>query len=130
MTNVPSADKLIGAYVLLRDQKKQLTDRHKQELEPYNSKLRLIEAGLMGLIQSAGANSIKTKLGTAYTKERNSVTIQDWDTTLQFILDQGLTHMLEHRLAKSAVEEYITANGEVLPGVGISSELVVNIRRS
>ena len=47
---VPSADKLVGAYILLRDQKKELTDRHKQELEPFNTKLNLIESGLAQIL--------------------------------------------------------------------------------
>ncbi len=114
----------------IRDKKQLLVEEHRKQLAPYNDKLMMLENTLLNVLNREGAESLKTKAGTAYKSKRDSVKVQDWDTALEFIMDHHLEHMLERRLSKSAVREYLEANGQTPPGVAISTELTVNIRRS
>jgi len=127
---MPTADEIINAYVRIRDQKKELTDRHKQELAPFNEKLGKLEAGLLSILSANGSESIKSKAGTAYITERTSVKTQDWDTFLPFCLENNLEHMLVQSAAKQSVLDYVEANGELPPGLTMSTDLAVNVRRS
>lgn len=124
------ASDLIDAYVKIRDKKQLLVEEHRKQLAPYNDKLMMLENTLLQILNREGAESLKTKAGTCYKSKRNTVKVQDWDTALEFIMDHDLTHMLERRLSKSAVTEYLEANGLTPPGVSVSTELTVNIRRS
>ncbi len=124
-----SVDNVIEAYVKVRDQKKELVTLQKQQMAPFNHKLEVLEGFLLNELNQSGAESVRGKNGTAFKVERVSVKIDQWDETLPYIIENGLTHLLEKRLAKSGVIEYIEANGETPPGVSISRELVVQVRR-
>jgi len=58
---MPTADEIINAYVRIRDQKKELTDRHKQELAPFNEKLGKLEAGLLSILSANGSESLRVR---------------------------------------------------------------------
>lgn len=124
-----TAEQLINAYVHLRDKKKELQEQHKKELAPYNDKLYKLEMGLLSILNADGAESMKTKEGTVYKKVRTAVKVENWEATLPYLIDNGLTHMLEKRLAKTSVDEFVAANGTPPPGVSITSDLMVGVRR-
>jgi hypothetical protein len=60
----------------------------------------------------------------------SSVKVQDWESLLAFIRDKNMWELLDHRVAKSVVEDYLESTGEIPPGVDIKRETVVRIRRS
>jgi len=122
-------EKAIMSYRNLRDRKKDIADRHKEELAPINNKMRELENWMLAALNEQGANSIKTPSGTVFKKVDVSVKIDDWSSALKMIREEGLWHMLEHRLSKTAVEEYIKAEGVAPPGVAINSTIVVNVRK-
>ncbi len=124
-----NAEELINAYVVIRDRKKELADRHKQEMVPFNEKLKLLEAGLLSALNDTGGESIKSKSGTAYRITRTSVKTDDWEAFLAFVLSNDLTHMLVHGAAKESVNEYIEANGTAPPGLAISTDNAIGVRR-
>ena len=121
----------IDGYIRLRDKRDEIKRRHKEELKPLSEKMQMVEGYLLNELNKAESDSISVKdIGTAYKSVRTSAKVNAWDETLPFILDNGLTHMLERRVSKAALDEYIEANGESLPGVSISREITVNIRRN
>lgn len=120
---------LIDAYIKLRDKKKKIKERHAEELKDTNEKMDRLEMGLLFHLSGEGADSIRTESGTVYKIKRSSVKVQNWDEALKYVLDNNLTHMLEKRLAKSAVEEFLEANKTTPPGVSITTDLGVGIRR-
>ncbi len=124
-----SVNNVIAAYVKARDQRKELADLQKDQMAPFNHRLEVLGAFLLDELNKSGAESIRGNNGTASKSSRVSVKIDNWDETLPYIIENNLTHLLEKRLAKSGVIEYIEANGEAPPGVSISSELVVQVRR-
>lgn len=124
-----SSDKLVAAYVMLRDQKKEMMDRHKAELEPINTKMALVENAMLDALNGQQAESVRTEHGTMYKLKRTSTKVVDWDVALAYILDNDLEHMLERRVSKSAVEEFLAANGELPPGVAMTTDITVGVRR-
>lgn len=125
-----SIEKIVNAYVQIRDQKKELADRHKEEIKPFNDKLKTLESVLLRELDNSGGESVRCKSGTVYRIHRTSSKVENWDEVLQFILDNELYHILEKRVSKSAVEEYVEANGEAPPGVAITTDATVGVRRS
>lgn len=121
---------VVGAYRKLRDIKDDIKKKHSKELEPINSKLQTIEIWLLETLNKIGANSVKTANGTAYKATINRTKVVDWPAALKFIQENSLWHMLEQRVSKSAVEEYVESEGKAPPGVEVNSEVRVNVRRS
>lgn len=128
---MPTVKAVIDGYIRLRDHRDEVKRRHKDELTPINEKMQTMENWLLGELTKNNTDSMTAKgVGTVFKSVRTSSKINDWDETLPFILENNLEHMLERRVSKTALEEYIEANGESLPGVSISREIIVNIRRN
>ena len=152
-------DKVIGAYVKARDRKTELQATIKEEVSELNEVLGVFETELMGRAKELGVDSFKTDAGTAFTKEASSVTVKDWDALLKQLCATAVGGMVlelheEHRIdvpvdllrlmlykhfpfqffkrdvVKTAVEEYIEENEQMLPpGIDLYTRMTVQVRR-
>lgn len=122
-------DEVIAAYIKLRDMKTEVTRRHKEELETINEKMGKLENWLQRELISQGVESFKTSAGTAFLKRVDSATVSDWEKTLAFIIDQEDWSLLEGRVNKKAVRDFIDGNGAPPPGVSYTETLVTQVRR-
>ncbi len=125
-----SMDQVIAAYLQLRQLKDETARRHKEEMAPINDKMNKLQSWVHSQLNSQGQKNARVDAGTAFLQTDTSVTAQDWDTVLQFIKDNGLFEMLERRLSKGVVTEYIESTGSIPPGVKITSEVSCHIRKS
>src|ERR1700758_4669632 len=116
-------DQVIAAYVKLRDQKEALKKRHAEEMAPLNDNIYKLGLWLQKTLQESGQTSAKTASGTAFLQTDRSVAIEDWPAILAFIQAHDLWAMLERRVSKSVVVEYIESQNEVPPGLKVSSEI-------
>lgn len=121
---------LIALYLRARDAKQEMERRHKEELARYTVPMEYAQNELMDRLNSAGGTSIKTPHGTAYKTTRTSATVGDWDATLTYIRENSRWDMLERRVSKEAVEQFVQQYQDLPPGVNYSAVQVVNIRRS
>ena len=123
-------DQVIAAYVKLRDAKEALKKKQAAEMAPINDNLYKLGLWLQKTLQETGQTSAKTAAGTAFLQTDMSVAIEDWERILQFIQANDLWAMLERRVSKSVVTEYIESTKQVPPGVKITSEVSCHVRRS
>lgn len=126
---MPTIEQAVKAYITLRDQKDALKKQQATELKPFSTKMDKIEAWLLRELNSNEAESIKTVAGTCYRSTRTSAKVGDWEEALAFIKEHELWSMLERRVSKAAVEDFIDAQGSPPPGVDIVQEVRVNVRR-
>lgn len=126
---MPTMDQAVEAYIKLRDTVDDLKKRQSEEMKPYREKMGLLEAFFLQELNRQNAEKVGTAHGTAFKTTRSSSKVEDWEEVLKFIREHDLWHMLERRVAKTAVEEYLEAHGELPPGVTISREVVVQVRR-
>jgi hypothetical protein len=124
-----NVDDVIKAYVQMRDAADALEKQHKEELAPMRDKMRKVEHWLQNTLQSQGLTNFKSENGTAFLQGVSSVKVQDWESLLAFIRDKNMWELLDHRVAKSVVEDYLESTGEIPPGVDIKRETVVRVRR-
>ena len=120
---------LIAGYIKVRDKKTELAKKHKEEMAPINAAMEKIENNLLGELNATNQESASTVSGTAFKVVKSNVKIQDWDVSLNYILENDLLHFLERRLAKSSVQEFVQSQGVNFPGTSIDSTTVVQIRR-
>lgn len=120
MSQAKYAEELTSAYLGLRQRKDALNAKLKEDLKPINEAMAEIEEGLLLLMNSLGASSLKTTVGTPYTKQVTSLKIEDWEQTLDFIRESGNWHLLTKSLTKTDVLEMMEA-GTPVPGVTVNS---------
>jgi hypothetical protein len=123
-------EELVEKYIQLRDKKAELSADFKARTAKLDAVISKIEGVLLSQFNELGMESVRTKAGTAYKSTRASATVADWDNVLDFIQRNELWNMLEHRVNKSAVEQFKEEHGDLPPGVNWREEVVVNVRRS
>lgn len=125
-----NAGDVIAGYLKLRELKQEISDRHKAELAPVNEKMQKLEVYMLNLLNQASVDSMAFKgVGTMFKKNVQSVTVAEWDATLAWIKAHEAWEFLEHRVSKTVVQEYSEANGEVPPGIAVTTETVVQVRK-
>lgn len=123
-------NKIIASYVALRDEKARMKAAYEAQVAPLTALLERAETAMLALMREQGVESFRTDAGTAYQSTRTSATVADWDQALQFVQQHGLWNMLEKRVSKTAVDEYVAQHGDLPPGINYRSELTVGVRRS
>lgn len=124
-----NTDRIIAHYVALRDEVARLDAEHKKQVADLKEQMNLIEAAMQIELDRQGATSIRAGSGTAYKQTIQRVHIEDWDAALAAIVEAGEFGLLEKRLSKNALAEYVKA-GNTIPGASIVDLPKVNIRRS
>lgn len=121
---------LVEKFILLRDKKAEIEKRHKTELAPFNLIMGQFEAFMLDDLNQIGGESLKTEHGTIYKSTRTSATVKDWPATFEYIRSNDLWDMLEHRVSKTAVLADIEEKGAPVPGVNVTQDITLNIRRA
>lgn len=123
-------DLVIAGVIALRDQIDAKKQEHKEQLAPLNQKMEKLEAYLQLQLTTLGTTSFTAKgTGTAYLQNVVGVTVEDWDATLAFIKEHGMWELLERRVSKTVVQEYMESTKEIPPGVNVRQETEVRVRR-
>ena len=116
-------------FIALRDKKKLIEAGHKEELKPLNDAMSRLENAVQKILLSQGAKNFSTTEGTAYLSTTIKAKVEDWEVFKEYALENDLFDMLEHRVSKDAVEEFQEAQGELPPGISISSEVNTRFKR-
>jgi hypothetical protein len=123
---------VVGAFVRIRDTRSELKKRWEAEEAELLAKQDRLGAVLLQHLKDQNANSVKTEHGTFYKQEEVKPNIVDDVAFYGFIKDQDCAaDALERRAKKGFVTEFM-ANHEGLPppGIAVSREYVVRVRRS
>lgn len=123
-------DQVIAAYLHLRTEKEKMAKRHKEEMAPLNDQMNKLLAWTHQQLQSQGQKNARVDSGTAFLQTDTSATVIDWDQLWEFVIQKDMRSMLERRVSKGVVQEYIESTGEIPPGVKVTSEISCHIRKS
>lgn len=124
-------DQLVAKYIALRDLIAAEEAEFKNTMQGKKEMLDKVENVLKRHFEETGTDTVTVRgVGTAYKTLRTSTGVADWEEVLPFIKSHGAWDMLERRVNKTAVLDYLKNAGELPPGVNMSQQVVVNIRRS
>lgn len=122
-------DRVIGGYVKLRDMKAALVKKQKEELALIQASMDKIENYLQKYLLEANLQSVNSDAGTAFLQHVASTTVRDWPAALDFIKANDEWSMLEARVSKTAVKDYLDEHGALPPGVEYTEAIVTRVRR-
>jgi hypothetical protein len=125
-----SADKLVKAYVKIRDKRKELTRQFEEQDKELEENLDLIKSKLLEILKETGTNGFNTEYGTVSRRVSKRYWTNDWHSFHKFVLEQGVPELLEKRIAQSNMNTFLEENPDVLPpGLNVDSEYTISIRR-
>ena len=108
-------DEAIAAYLKLRNKKEAMEAELKQKTDSITKLMTKLEQFLMEECDKQGVDSFKTDSGTAFLKEADYASVEDWDAVLEFIEKNKAYEFLTKKVNKIPVREYIEENGGALP---------------
>jgi hypothetical protein len=127
----PSTADIVAQYIKLRDKKKVLEQKHKDELEPIKEAMAIIEQYLGVLLHDAKEKSRNTEAGLVYISNILSVEVLNEQKFIAFANAQD-PDMLNIKPSKSGVQAFLErTEGKIpIPGVKLTKIANVNIRRN
>lgn len=124
------ADKLVKAYVRIRDKRKAIAEAYEREDNELKEFLETIEVELLEICKETGADSLRTEFGTVSRRVAKRYWTNDWHSFYQFLKEHGAMELLEKRIAQTNMGTFLEENPDLLPpGLQVDSRYTVSIRR-
>lgn len=123
---------LIKTYRALRDDKKDIEDATAQKLAPIKQLMEKVEGNLLERFAQAGVTSFSTEVGSATKVVKRYVRVSDWQAFVEWAREdeENRLRLLKRDVAKAEILAYMDQFGEAPPGVTLTQELGINVRKS
>jgi hypothetical protein len=130
----PQADKIIEAYMLLREKRSVLKKAYDEEDSVLKANQEKLENWLLKKMEEVGTDQLKVSgIGTAFRQIKTRVSCSDWPSFWPKIAELGRWDFLQKRLSDKAIKDFMDdpANAEVaLPGITTFNEFEVTVRKN
>lgn len=125
-----TADKLVKAYVRIRDERSKLAQEYDGKDSKLKEQLEAIETELLEMCKTVGADSLKTQYGTISRKVQKRFWTSDWHSFHKFVKEHDALDLFERRISQSNMQQFLEENPDVLPaGLNVDSKYTVSVRR-
>lgn len=125
-----SIEKIVGAYIKIRDTKDALYQKYKADTAELEEQMTILKHKLVEVSKETGVTSFSTPYGTAYRTTKTRYWTNDWDSFYKFMRDNEAMELLEKRIQQTNMKEFLEQNPDVHPpGLNVDSEYEITVRR-
>ena len=125
-----SIEKIVAAYIKIRDTKDGITSTYKAQVAELDEQMTVLKHKLVEVSKETGVTSFSTPAGTAYRTVKDRYWTNDWESFYKFVQDHGAMGLLEKRIHQTNMKEFLENNpGEEPMGLNIDREYDITIRR-
>ena len=125
-----SVDKLVAAYIKIRNAKEALTAEYDEKVAAFDADMKTLKEKLLEISKETGVTSFKTDNGTAYRTIKNRYWTNDWESFYGFMRENGAMELLEKRIHQTNMREFLEDHPEMHPpGLHVDQEYEITIRR-
>jgi hypothetical protein len=121
--------KWIGQYVTVRDIKRALEAKQKDEVKKLTEVLNSLEGKLQAFFTETGQDSAPTGAGTAYLSTTYRASIADKQMFTKFVIVQGRWDLLDWKANAKASRAFVKETKTPVPGVNLTGITKVRINR-
>jgi len=126
-----SVDKLVAAYIKMRDKRSEILRVYEGEDENIKAQMDTVESELLTLCKTIGVDSLKTQNGTVIRSVKTRYWTSDWESMHKFILEHQMPDLLEKRVSQSTMKQLLEENPDLMPkGMNIDSKYSITVRRN
>lgn len=131
MTDTISVDRLVAAYIKMRDRRSELLRKYEEEDAEVKTQMEIVESRLLQLCKDIGVDTLGSKHGKVMRTVKTRYWTNDWESMHKFILEHKIPELLERRISQSVIKQFLEENPSVMPpGLNTDSRYAVTIRRS
>jgi hypothetical protein len=134
-------NKRTGQFVRLRDKIRDIKEKHKAELKPYNEALEQLGNMLLGYLNDIGVESVRADAGTPHKVTERYASIADKEAFWTWVVTQGKWEFLDYKANVTAVHQFIEEQTEKAkedpavvpsapPGVNYTERYKIGVLRS
>ena len=125
-----SIEKIVAAYIKIRDAKEAIYAKYKAESAELEEQMTILKHKLLDVSKETGVTSFSTPHGTAYRTVKDRYWTNDWESFYTFMRENNAMGLLEKRIHQTNMKEYLENNpGEEPMGLNIDREYEITIRR-
>jgi hypothetical protein len=126
-----TTEKVIKAYINLRDAIAEMKARHKEELKTYEEQLDMLDKELLKRCEEAGGNISVANVGRVTRRLVQSYWTSDWAAFYKLIKEHDAFHLLHQRISNKQMQQFLEDNPEITPpGLNVDSEYAVTVTRA
>jgi len=128
---VANIDKLVEVYIKIRDARDEIRREAEAKEADLNEQLEVISQQILEVCKQTGADSIKTKHGTAMRGVKSRFWTNDWESFYDFIYKQNEFGLLEKRIHQTNMKQFLEENPDLHPaGLNVDRTYAITVRRS
>ena len=120
---------LIAQHQKIKATRLVMEAEHKAAITPYKEAEEAIENALLEYLNQNGLQNLNCPDGTAYKSTQTWVKLTDRQALLQHCKETGNFDYFTNAVSKEEVKAFIEEHKRPPPGVGVTEEIVVNIRK-
>jgi len=125
-----SIDKIVGAYIKIRDSKDVIYAKYKADTAELEEQMTTLKQKLLEVSKETGVTSFSTPQGTAYRTVKDRYWTNDWESFYTFMREHEAMQLLEKRIHQMNMKEFLENNPDSEPmGLNIDREYEITIRR-
>lgn len=129
--NDMSVEKLVSVFIKIRDARDQAKRDWEEIDSDFVTKLDLINEELLNICKLTGADSIKTKDGTAIRTIKSKYWTNDWERFYEWMFENNIPDVLEKRIHQTNIKQFLEENPDLLPpGLNVDNAYNITVRRS
>jgi len=127
----PSVDELVTVYIKIRDARDAARKQADEVDADFEEQLDVINQQILEICKETGADSIKTKHGTAIRTIKSRYWTNDWERFYDFMFEHNVPELLERRIHQTNIKQFLEENPDLLPaGLNVDSAYSITVRRS
>lgn len=124
------AKKLVKVYVKIRDKRRAIKEAYEAEDKSLETQLDAINAELLEMLKTMGAESMRTEFGTITKRVYKRYYTNDWYSFHNFIKEHDALDLLEKRVSQGNMNTFLEENPDLHPpGLNVDSRYAVVITK-
>jgi hypothetical protein len=130
MSETVKADRLVKAYISMRDKRAELSKEYANADRKIEEQMEMVESELVKMCKDVGADSLRTEFGNVYRTVKTTYETSDWDNMYSFIVEHNIPHVLQRRISPLNMKQFLEENPTLMPlGMNVNNKYAVTIKR-
>ena len=130
-TDDMNVEKLVSVFIKIRDARDEAKRTWEDQEAEFNEQLSVINQHLLEICKDTGADSIKTKFGTAIRSVKSKYWTNDWERFYDWMFEHNVPEVLERRIHQTNIKQFLVENPDMLPpGLNVDNAYHITVRRS
>lgn len=122
-------DQRIGEYIETRDAIAKAKAEFEASIAPLVDLQNKLTGWLQRFMDTNGADSIKSKKGTAYTSTKYTASLADPKAFMDYVISTQDFDLLDRKANVTAVKDHVKEKGALPPGCNLSAIETIGVRR-